>query len=270
MTIRMIAMDLDGTLLDKEKNIAQKDKEAVKRAIAAGYYVTLATGRMYRSALPYAQELGITHPLVVYNGALLRDPARGKDLGSWPVPLDVAQPLLDDCLNRGIYIQAYIDDTLWTLKDCEQVRYYSHFARVPYEVKGEAIHHLPSAPHKLLAMTEETSRLGEELMKKYAGQIRIVSSSKGFLEITAPATNKWHALQALAVKEGFKEEEILCMGDSGNDLDMVANAGIGVAMGNATDDVIKAAKVVTASNEENGVAMMLDAILTKQVEVPEV
>ena len=186
------------------------------------------------------------------------------------MPLDVAQPLLDACLSRGIYIQAYIDDTLWTLKDCEQVRYYAHFARVPFEVKGEAMHQLPSAPHKLLAMVEETSNLGAELMEKYAGRIRIVSSSKGFLEITAPATNKWRALEVLAAKEGIKADEILCMGDSGNDLDMVAHAGIGVAMGNATDEVIKAAKVVTASNEHHGVALMLDAILTKQLAVPEV
>lgn len=269
MTIRMIAMDLDGTLLDEHKNIGEKDKAAVKRAIAAGYYVTLATGRMYRSALPYAQELGIIHPLIVYNGALLKDPVTGEELGNWPVPLAIAQPMLDDCLSRGIYIHAYINDTLWTLKDCKQVRYYSSFARVPFEVRGEELHHLPQPPHKLLIMTDDTESLRAELGAKYAGRIKIVSSSKGFLEITAPATNKWHAIQVLAAKEGIKEEEILCMGDSDNDLDMVAHAGIGVAMGNASDGVIKAAKVVTATNEKNGVAMMIDTILTKQVAVPE-
>ena len=266
----MIAMDLDGTLLDKDKNIAEKDKSAVQRAIAAGYYVTLATGRMFRSALPYAKELGITNPLVVYNGALVKDPGTGKELGNWPVPLDVAQPLLDDCLSRGIYIQAYIDDTLWTLKDCEQVRYYAKFARVSYEVKGDKIHHLPQPPHKLLAMTDDTAGLRAELMERYAGRIKIVSSSKGFLEITAPVTNKWHAVHTLAASVGIQDEEILCMGDSDNDLDMVAHAGIGVAMGNASDGVIKASKVVTATNEHNGVAMMLDSIMTKQVEVPDV
>lgn len=74
MKLKMIALDLDDTLLNPEKNIAPSDAQAVRNAIAAGYYVTLATGRMYRSALPYANELGIINPLVVYNGALLRDP----------------------------------------------------------------------------------------------------------------------------------------------------------------------------------------------------
>lgn len=86
MSLKMIAMDLDGTLLDEEKNIAPEDAAAVKDAVAAGYYVTLATGRMYRSALPYAQELRLTHPLVVYNGALIRDPEPERTWASGPCP----------------------------------------------------------------------------------------------------------------------------------------------------------------------------------------
>lgn len=268
MSIKCIALDLDDTLLDKNKDIAPEDAAAVKKAIAAGYYVTLATGRMYRSALPYAKELGLTHPLVVYNGAWLKDPQSGEVLGAWPLPLEVAQPLLDDCLGRGIYIQAYVNDTLWTARDCDEVRFYSKFSRVPYEVKGEAIHQLPVAPHKLLIISPQVKELRAELEQKYAGKIKIVSSSKGFLEITAPGTNKWHALQVLAQREGFKDEEIMCVGDSDNDLDMITHAGLGVAMGNAKDSVCRAAKVVTAPNERHGVAVILNSILTEQVQVP--
>lgn len=268
MPLKMIAMDLDGTLLDQEKNIAPEDAEAVREAAAAGYYVTLATGRMYRSALPYAQELGLTHPLVVYNGAFVKDPLSGDVLGNWPLPLETAQPLLDDCLKRGIYIQAYVEDRLWAPRDCEEVRFYAHFARVPYEVQPEAIHALPQAPHKLLAITDQVESLRGELERRYAGKIKIVSSSKGFLEITAPATNKWHALQALAAREGIREEEILCVGDSDNDLDMIAHAGMGVAMGNANEAVCRAARVVTAPNTRNGVARIIRTIMTQQIEVP--
>lgn len=268
MPLKMIAMDLDGTLLDQEKNIAPEDAAAVREAVAAGYYVTLATGRMYRSAQPYAQELGLTHPLVVYNGAFLKDPASGKVLGNWPLPLEVAQPLLDDCLERGIYIQAYVDDCLWAPRDCEEVRFYSHFARVPYEVEPEAIHALPQAPHKLLVISDRVKELRQELEQQYSGKIKIVSSSKGFLEITAPATNKWHALQVLAAREGIPEGEILCVGDSDNDLDMIAHAGLGVAMGNANEAVCRAARVVTAPNTRNGVARIIRSIMTRQVDVP--
>ena len=80
--LKMIAMDLDGTLLDEEKNISQKDREAVREAIDRGYLVTLATGRMYRSALSYAQELGIKLPLVTYNGALVKEDRKSTRLNS--------------------------------------------------------------------------------------------------------------------------------------------------------------------------------------------
>ena len=272
MKLKMIALDLDDTLLNPEKNIAPSDAQAVRNAIAAGYYVTLATGRMYRSALPYANELGIINPLVVYNGALLRDPLSHKDLGAWPLPREIAQPVIDDCLSRGIYIQAYVNDTLWTKADCEEVQYYSKFARVPYEVKGEEIHHLPEDPHKLLIVAREpgqTDLLRQELTEKYAGKIKIVSSSKGFLEITAPATNKWNALRTLAQKEGIKDQEILCIGDSDNDLEMIKHCGIGCAMGNASDAVREAATGITGPNTRQGVSWIIRAVMTKQLDVPE-
>lgn len=135
-------------------------------------------------------------------------------------------------------------------------------------MKTEEIHHLSQAPHKLLVLSDQVKTLRPELEEKYAGKIKIVSSSKGFLEVTAPATNKWHALQALAAREGIKGEEILCVGDSDNDLDMITHAGLGVAMGNASDPVRQAARVVTSPNTRNGVARILRTVMTEQVEVP--
>lgn len=270
MPLKMIAMDMDGTLLDAAKNIAPEDAAAVKKAIAAGYYVTIATGRMYRSALPYAKALGITHPLVVYNGALIKNPVTGEELGAWPLAKETAQKVVDLCLSRGIYVQAYLHDTLWCEKDCDEVRYYAKFSRVPYEVKGEAMHQLPDDPHKLLVMTDRGAELKPELLAAFPGEIKIVSSSKGFLEVTAPGTNKWRALQVLAAREGIRENEILCMGDSDNDWEMVKYCGLGVAMGNANDAVREASKVVTATNEHHGVSLILNQILTKQVRVPDV
>ena len=106
--LKMIAMDLDGTLLDEEKNISQKDREAVREAIDRGYLVTLATGRMYRSALSYAQELGIKLPLVTYNGALVKDPSTGKTLAHWPLALETAKCIVGELLDQDIYVQAYV------------------------------------------------------------------------------------------------------------------------------------------------------------------
>ena len=136
--LKMIAMDLDGTLLDEEKNISQKDREAVREAIDRGYLVTLATGRMYRSALSYAQELGIKLPLVTYNGALVKDPSTGKTLAHWPLALK-RQNACRELLDQDIYVQAYVNDTLLVPADCAKAQYYAKFSRVPFEVAGAGL-----------------------------------------------------------------------------------------------------------------------------------
>lgn len=269
MSLKMIAMDMDGTLLDGKKNVAPEDCAAVKKAIAAGFYVTLATGRMYRSAQPYAKKLGITHPLVTYNGALIKDPVTGKELGQFPLAKDIAQRVIALCRRNGVYVQAYVHDTLWCYEDCEEVRYYAKLSRVPYEVKGDAMLQLPDDPHKLLVMTDRVGEWRTKLLAAFPEKVKIVSSAKGFLEITAPGTNKWRALQLLARQENIKDEEILCMGDSDNDLEMIRHCGLGVAMGNADTAVREASKVVTATNENHGVSLLLNQILTKQIQVPE-
>ena len=85
------------------------------------------------------------------------------------LPLDVAQSVLDDLLGRGIYVQAYVDDTLWAPRDCEEVRFYSRFSRVPYEVKTEAIRHLPQAPHKLLVISDQVRTCGRNWKRSIEG-----------------------------------------------------------------------------------------------------
>lgn len=150
--LKMIAMDLDGTLLDEEKNISQKDREAVREAIDRGYLVTLATGRMYRSALSYAQELGIKLPLVTYNGALVKDPSTGKTLAHWPLALETAKCIVGELLDQDIYVQAYVNDTLLVPADCAKAQYYAKFSRVPFEVGGAGRASWPRRPINCLSL----------------------------------------------------------------------------------------------------------------------
>ena len=267
--LKMIAMDLDGTLLDEEKNISQKDREAVREAIDRGYLVTLATGRMYRSALSYAQELGIKLPLVTYNGALVKDPSTGKTLAHWPLALETAKCIVGELLDQDIYVQAYVNDTLLVPADCAKAQYYAKFSRVPFEVAGAGLRQLAEAPHKLLVIDDDPEPIRRHLVTVYGNAIKIVSSSKGFLEITDPETNKWRALQFLMKRFEVTREEILTVGDSDNDYEMVAHAGVGVAMGNAKETIQKAARIITASNTQSGVSLTLRSVMTNQVDVPE-
>ena len=91
----------------------------------------------------------------------------------------MAQSVLDDLLGRGIYVQAYVDDTLWAPRDCEEVRFYSRFSRVPYEVKTEAIRHLPQAPHKLLVISDQVRTCGRNWKRSIEGRSKSSAPPKG-------------------------------------------------------------------------------------------
>ena len=117
--------------------------------------------------------------------------------------------------------------------------------------------------------TEDFQPAWKAFAEKFAGKIVVTSSRDNFLELMEPGVNKWEAVKAVAESYKIKPEEIMCIGDSNNDLAMIKNAGVGVAVGNAKDSVKEHAKIVTASNNDDGVAMVVEAILTQQVDVPE-
>ena len=270
MPIKLIAIDMDGTLLNSNRQISARNAAAIKAALQKGIIVTIATGRMFAAVQHFALDLGLNVPLIVYNGALIKEAVSGKILGAWPVPQALSNAIVNYCLDRNIYIHAYIQDRLWVYEDCEWARYYADFAQVPFEVHGEELRHLPEGSHKLLCITEQAEQLQKDLEQLYGDKVHLTGSIKDFLEIVALGTSKWQAIARLAAKFHIEKAEIMCIGDSGNDFEMVSNAGIGVAMGNATDKVKDAAKIITAPNDADGVALILEQIMTKQLLVPEV
>ncbi|MBQ2221096.1 MAG: HAD hydrolase family protein, partial [Acidaminococcaceae bacterium] len=115
----------------------------------------------------------------------------------------------------------------------------------------------------LLAMTkpEEFQKVWQDIQQKFAGKVTVTSSRDNFLELMEPGVNKWNAVKAVAASYGIRPEEVMCIGDSNNDLSMIENAGIGVAVANAKPAVQAAAKLVTASNDEDGVAEAIETVL---------
>ena len=115
-----------------------------------------------------------------------------------------------------------------------------------------------------MTKAEKFQAVWQDFAAKFKGKLDVTSSKDNFLELMEPGINKWEAVKAVAASYGIKPEEIMCIGDSNNDVKMIAHAGIGVAVGNAKDVVKNQAKIVTASNDHDGVALVIEAILTKQ------
>ncbi|WP_405381442.1 Cof-type HAD-IIB family hydrolase [Phascolarctobacterium sp.] len=266
MEIKLIASDMDDTLLNKDCQISERNAAAIRRAIAAGKIFLIATGRMYVSVRKYAEKLSLDVPLVTYNGALVKSSASGKVFYEHKMNLDTANEVLAYCKEKGYYLQLYCGDEILIKEENDNSRMYTKIIGIQTHAIGDALYHTEVAPYKILIMTkpEEFNEVWQQIAEKFQGKLDVTSSKDNFLELMEPGVNKWEAVKNVAASYGVKPEEIMCIGDSNNDVKMIANAGIGVAVANAKDSVKQHAKIVTASNDQDGVAMVIDMILTPQ------
>lgn len=266
MEIKLIASDMDDTLLSSKCEISERNTKAIHAAIDAGKVFLIATGRMYVSVLPFAQKLGLDVPLVTYNGALVKGSKSGKVFYEHKMKLSTAQAVLDYCKEKGYYVQIYIGDSIFIKEENECSRMYTRISGIPTHAIGDAVFYTDEEPYKILVMTKdgEFEEGWKDFSKEFAGRLDVTSSKDNFLELMEPGVNKWQAVKAVAEAYGIKPEETMCIGDSNNDISMIANAGIGVAVGNAKDAVKDKAKIVTASNDDDGVALVIESILTQQ------
>ncbi|GBF35531.1 Cof-like hydrolase [Desulfocucumis palustris] len=260
-------MDLDDTLLDKQLRIGDADREAIGRAQKAGVKVVLATGRMYRATLPYITELGLDTPAISYQGALVKKPDSGETLTHYPVPGDMAMKIIRAIKPYGYHINLYKDDDLLIAGESPESRLYVSVAGVkPIEV-GDLEEFLLKErfdPTKVLAVAEEEQLDGisPELKSLFGEKLHITKSKPHFLEFSHPLANKGHALAMVAEYYGISREEIIAVGDSYNDLEMLDYAGLGVAVGNARDEIKDRADYVTLANTEGGVAHVIQRFIT--------
>lgn len=271
MQIKLIASDMDDTLLNNKFVISERNAKAIQSAMDKGLLFVLATGRMYCSARPHALNLGLDVPLVTYNGALVKGSKSGEVFYEHKLNFDTAKEVLAYCKEKHYYAQVYIGDDILVDKKGKWSDMYAKVIGVPITVIGEAVYDIKEAPYKILVMTEneDFEAAWKDFAEKFAGKLVVTSSKDNFLELMEPGVNKWEAVKSVAASYKIKPEEIMCIGDSNNDIAMIKNAGIGVAVANAKESVKEHAKIVTASNNDDGVALVVEAILTQQVTVPE-
>lgn len=253
---KLIATDLDDTLLNDRIEVSPANREALQKAMDLGVIVTIATGRMFRSALPVAEQLGIRGPIITYQGALLRDTVSKETLWERPMPLELAQRVLAEGYGAGVHMNVYIEDRLFVDRITPEGSGYANLAEVPMIPVGDLTDFLKQDPIKILfiAAPDLLDRLNREMHDKFGPTLYITKSKPNYLEFMHPEATKRHGLAALVRKYGILREEIIAFGDSYNDIDMLEFAGLGVAMGNAPAEIKSRADYVTDTNNNNGVA----------------
>jgi len=262
MAIKLIAVDLDDTLLRNDWTLSPRNKAAIQKAQAQGVRVTLATGRMAVSARRYAEELGMDIPIITYQGALIQQVLSGEVLFHRVIPKDLAVELVTPLIAEGVHCQIYLRDRVFAQEYNDWAAMYSKAIGVPVEeadllkvLEGEQ-----EGVEKILLMgqEEELKRRAGFLRKHYGDRIHVTTSKTTFLEMVDVTVNKGMALKALAELYHIKPEEVMAIGDSYNDIEMLKFAGLGVAMGNAREEVKRIADVITGTNEEDGVAQAIE------------
>lgn len=260
MTIKLIAVDLDDTLLDSKLAVSPRACEAIRQAVARGVTVTIATGRMYCSALVYAKQLNLDVPLITYNGALIKACLSGETLLNQPVEREFALEVMTLCRERNWYIQTYMNDELYVKEFNEHAAYYQHLSGIKPHAIGGRLYDVEQPPNKLLLMlgVDEIKEAYNIIKARFGNKLTVAITKPTFIEITHPLANKGRALAFLADKLHIRQEEVMAIGDSGNDLDMIKYAGWGVAMGNAREAIKAAARLETLSNDADGVAEAIE------------
>jgi Cof subfamily protein (haloacid dehalogenase superfamily) len=267
--IKLLVVDIDGTIAGDSNTISERVKSAIASVKAKGIDVAVATGRMYRSALRFHSEIASTLPLVAYQGAWIQDPATNKMHHHLSVPQKMVEELLDYFekpeLRDLLSVHFYINDELYVRELTRETKIYAKRSGIKPIAVGD-LRQLDSEPTKVLALCDDTeiidSLLGNLRLQYTPAELYLTKSVATFFEATNPTVNKGEAVRYLAEEIlGLQPNNVMTIGDNFNDVEMLEYAGIGVAMGNAPTEVQARALWVTSTVEDDGVAAAIEKFL---------
>ena len=223
----------------------------------------LATGRMFRSVLPYAETVGVTAPLVCYQGAAVVDPVSREWLLHEPIPLELAREAIAAVDEEGFALNCYVDDELYVAAVTEAARAYADFQSIPLRAVGDLLAWIERPPTKLVVVDapDRLDALRPRLEARFSERLFIAKSLPYFLELASPAISKGSGCAFVAEHLGFAAEQTVAFGDGENDLELIEWAGYGIAVGNAHAALRARADWVCPDAADEGVAQVLEALL---------
>ncbi|MPQ43376.1 Cof-type HAD-IIB family hydrolase [Clostridium tarantellae] len=270
MAIKLICIDMDGTLLNDNHEISEINKNAIKKAIEKGVHVSVTTGRLFTSAKYFSNLIGSKTAVISSNGAFVKEKDEDKIIFKAALNKNQLEQIKDVVQKYNLRAYFNLFNTVFSEFAIPENHTYRKMNKsLP---KGEKIELLDNIKFEdifkehdgeiLKAICIEDNKIEElnnaKIELKKIKEIEVVSSSHNNFEVMAKGASKGNAVKALAEELGIKREEIMCIGDSENDLSMIEYAGVGVAMGNGFELIKEKAKYITSTNNENGVAKAIE------------
>jgi Cof subfamily protein (haloacid dehalogenase superfamily) len=288
MSIRLLALDLDGTLLNSRGELSERNFQALAAAREVGVRVALVTGRRFRDARPLALQLGLDVPVISHNGALTKHARTLETVSVALLPLEAAREVLkigrgagadallsDDAEGSGVLVYDYLSDDNPAL-----AKYIAWARRIHGDEAEEAVRRVPSLDAYLdhapvhISFSGSVARMKsieERLQTELEGRVKVLSTiyvkmDFALVDVLHPEVSKGTGVKAAAEEQGLTHREVMAIGDNFNDLEMLRYAGTGVLMGNA-DPSLRALLEdfggchVTATNDEDGVAAAIEKFI---------
>lgn len=291
---KLIAIDLDGTLLNSYGEVSIENKNAIKKACEQGIYVVLCSGRICNSVENIANEVGANQYLIGGNGTIVYDIANGKTLYNKYMTKDLVLKLIKICEENSIYYSIFAENSIVASSLKYNVLFYNNENSKKTSEKKTKINIVQNIYEYIkessfnefskITICDSNKVIFNGIIKKIRENKKIevldvahLSNKKikngteveeiayYYTEITNKNVNKWTAINSLIDYLGIKKEEVMAIGDNANDIEMIKNAGLGVAMGNSAPNVKKCSDIIVETNDENGVAHAIEefAILKK-------
>lgn len=267
--IKMIATDIDGTILPYHSDFRESVKNCIKELEQNGIKVILVTGRMHSSTTPIARQLGLNNPVISYQGGMIKD-MEGNTLYQTNLPDNYAKEIIKWARANNVHLNLYIDDKLYVENDNDIIKFYIQGKFVDYTVCSFDDLEIKNNVNKLLAIDiQDANRVTGwvEILKNKYPDLYIVKSTPYFCEIGPADAKKSLGVEYLCKLWGLKKEEVLTIGDQNNDIDLIQAGGIGVAMGNGTDELKSCATYITDTCENDGFIKAVEKFVFNKTEV---
>lgn len=267
MAYKIIALDLDGTLTNSEKKITEKTREAIFRIQEKGIRVVLASGRPTAGIVSLAEELCLEQYggyIVSYNGARIIDCSTKELLCNENLPGWIIKEVYEEAVSQDAGIMSYEGELVISGNGLDK------YIELEAGINGLPIKEVEDFPNYikfpvnkciLTGADEHMARVERNCAKRFGTVLTIYRSEPFFLEIMPKGIDKAQALKRLLQMLGFSKNELICCGDGFNDISMIQYAGLGAAMANAQDKVKEAADFITKSNDEDGVAFVIEKFM---------
>ena len=262
MAIDAVAMDLDRTILGASLELSDRLVRAVARVRRTGVEAIVATGRMFRSARPFALELELDTPLICYQGALIADPTTGEWLKHDPMPVPLAREVIGEVTAGGHHLNVYVDDELYVADLNPYALEYARHSKLEPHAVGDLLTWLHSPTTKIVVVgrPHDLDTLEVGLQARFGSRLFIAKSLPQFLEIAEPSVSKGTGLRWTCERLGIDTGRVMAFGDGQNDIELLETAGTGVAVEDADPLLLEHAAFTVPSVEKDGVARFLDEL----------